>query len=109
KEAFGAVRNKLNDSKSSDISAAGIDAADLDAGDSNPAADSAADGGGDAETTAGESGETSCVIHCRKRNEGFKTSSKVQYVARAGNFIDGGAEYTGALQILKVILSYDYL
>ena len=53
--------------------------------------------------------ETACVIHCRKRNEGFKTSSKVQYVARAGNFIDGGAEYTGALQILKVILSYDYL
>ena len=49
------------------------------------------------------------MIHCRKRNEGFKTSSKVQYVARAGNFIDGGAEYTGALQILKVILSYDYL
>ena len=35
--------------------------------------------------------------------------SKVQYVARTGNFIDGGAEYTGALQILKVILSYDYL
>ena len=53
--------------------------------------------------------DTPCIIHCRKRNEGFKTSSKVQYVARAGNFIDGGAEYTGALQILKVILSYDYL
>ena len=50
-----------------------------------------------------------CILHCRKRNEGFKTSSKVQYVARTGNFIDGGAEYTGALQILKVILSYDYL
>ncbi len=29
------------------------------------------------------------------------------YVARTGNFIDGGAEYTGALQILKVILSYE--
>lgn len=58
---------------------------------------------------AEKSAETACVIHCRKRNEGFKTSSKVQYVARAGNFIDGGAEYTGALQILKVILSYDYL
>lgn len=50
-----------------------------------------------------------CILHCRKQNEGFKTSSKVQYVARTGNFIDGGAEYTGALQILKVILSYDYL
>lgn len=53
--------------------------------------------------------QSDCVIHCEKKNEGFKTSSKVQYVARAGNFIDGGAEYTGALQILKVILSYDYL
>lgn len=53
--------------------------------------------------------ETPCIIHCRKRNEGFKTSSKVQYVARVGNFIDHGAEYNGALQILKVILSYDYL
>jgi len=50
-----------------------------------------------------------CILYCDKLNEGFKTSSKVQYVARAGNFIDGGAEYSGALQILKVILSYDYL
>lgn len=53
--------------------------------------------------------ESRCVLHCVKRNEGFKTSSKVQYVARVGNFIDGGAEYSGTLQILKVILSYDYL
>lgn len=53
--------------------------------------------------------ETPCIIHCEKKNEGFKTSSKVQYVARVGNFIDQGATYTGALQILKVILSYDYL
>ena len=52
---------------------------------------------------------SACVLHCRRRNEGFKTSSKVQYVARVGNFIDGGAKYHGALQILKVILSYDYL
>lgn len=50
-----------------------------------------------------------CILHCTKRNEGFKTSSKVQYVARVGNFIDGGADYSGSLQILKVILSYDYL
>ncbi|PWJ51620.1 insulinase family protein [Faecalicatena contorta] len=53
--------------------------------------------------------ETPCIIHCKKRNEGLKTSSKVQYVARVGNFIDRGVPYSGALQILKVILSYDYL
>ena len=50
-----------------------------------------------------------CVIFCEKKNEGFKTSSKVQYVARVGNFLDEGLDYTGALQVLKVILSYDYL
>jgi len=44
-----------------------------------------------------------------KKNEGFTTASQVQYVARAGNFIDAGYTYTGALRILKVILSYDYL
>ena len=57
----------------------------------------------------GQVEETNCVIHCEKKNEGFKTASKVQYVARVGNFIDYGASYSGALQILKVILSYDYL
>lgn len=46
---------------------------------------------------------------CQKKNEGFKTASKVQYVARVGNFLDYGADYHGALNILKVILSYDYL
>ncbi|MDO5590626.1 MAG: insulinase family protein [Lachnospiraceae bacterium] len=53
--------------------------------------------------------EKPCVICLEKKNEGFKTASKVQYVARAGNFIEQGEEYTGALQILKVILSYEYL
>lgn len=57
----------------------------------------------------GERKDGSCIIHCVKKNEGFKTASKVQYVAKTGNFIDYGASYTGALQILKVILSYDYL
>jgi len=44
-----------------------------------------------------------------KMNEGFTTASQIQYVARAGNFIHEGYAYTGALRILKVILSYDYL
>ena len=45
----------------------------------------------------------------KKETKDLKHLQKVQYVARVGNFIDGGEEYTGALQILKVILSYDYL
>lgn len=44
-----------------------------------------------------------------KKNEGFMTSAQVQYVCRAGNFIDKGYEYTGALKALKVMMGYDYL
>jgi len=49
------------------------------------------------------------VIHPKKKNEGFKTAGQVQYVAVGGNFKTAGFSYTGALKILKVILSYDYL
>ncbi len=42
-------------------------------------------------------------------NEGFKAAMQVQYVARAGNFLKAGYRYTGALKVLKTILSYDYL
>lgn len=41
-------------------------------------------------------------------NEGFKTSSAVQYAAQSGNYKDEFL-YTGALKVLKVLLSYDYL
>lgn len=44
-----------------------------------------------------------------KKNEGFMDASQVQYVSRAGNFCKEGYTYTGALRILKVLLSYDYL
>lgn len=57
----------------------------------------------------GETEKRQVQLACVKKNEGFKTASKVQYVATAGNFIDAGFAYTGALQILKVILSYEYL
>ena len=43
------------------------------------------------------------------KNEGFQTSGQVQYVAAAGNFREAGYSYTGALRILKVMLSYEYL
>lgn len=41
--------------------------------------------------------------------EGFIDASQIQYVARSGNFIQKGFEYTGYLRLLKVILGYDYL
>lgn len=43
------------------------------------------------------------------KNEGFQTSSKVQYVAKAGNFCQKGFVYTGALKVVQVMFSYDYL
>lgn len=43
------------------------------------------------------------------KNEGFKTSSKVNYVAKAGNFKEKGFAYTGALKVLHVMFAYDYL
>ena len=47
--------------------------------------------------------------YCPNSNEGFMTAGQVQYVAQVGNFAKDGMQYTGALQILKLILSYDYL
>lgn len=44
-----------------------------------------------------------------KLNEGFQTSAKIQYVTRAGNYREASYDYTGALRILKVIMSYEYL
>ena len=43
------------------------------------------------------------------KNEGFNTASKVQYVATAGDFTTAGLEYNGALNVLQIIFSYDYL
>ena len=41
--------------------------------------------------------------------EGFKTSSQVQYVSCAGDYKKAGYDYTGALLVLKMIFSYEYL
>ncbi len=44
-----------------------------------------------------------------RKNEGFKSASKVNYVCRAGNFKDHGFSYSGHMKVLKILLSYDYL
>ncbi|MBR4574577.1 MAG: insulinase family protein [Lachnospiraceae bacterium] len=41
--------------------------------------------------------------------EAYRTSAKVQYVAKAGTYLSDKTPYTGALKVLKVILGYDYL
>lgn len=42
-------------------------------------------------------------------NEGFMTSGQVQYVAVGGDFRKAGFDYCASMQILKMILNYDYL
>lgn len=49
------------------------------------------------------------VFELSPKNEGLLTSSKVQYVAKAYNFKDLGYHYSGHLQVLKTIVSLDYL
>lgn len=44
-----------------------------------------------------------------KKNEGLMSSAQIQYVCRAGNYADKGLPYTGALRVLKVVMSYEYL
>ena len=44
-----------------------------------------------------------------KKNEGFMTAGQIQYVCRAGNYMEKGLPYTGALKVLKVMMGYDYL
>ena len=41
--------------------------------------------------------------------KGYTASGQVQYVTRAGNFIDAGLPYTGVLNVVNVLLSYEYL
>ncbi len=57
----------------------------------------------------GEKTNRRCQFALRKKNEGIMTSGKVQYVAKGGNFVDHGYEYTGALSVLETILQYGYL
>ena len=44
-----------------------------------------------------------------KKNEGLMSSAQIQYVCRAGNYAKKGFSYTGALRVLKVVMSYEYL
>lgn len=48
-------------------------------------------------------------VHFNTAKEAFIDTSQIQYVAKTGDFICEGYEYTGALRLLRIILSYDYL
>ena len=48
-------------------------------------------------------------VHFNTAKEAYIDASQIQYVAKTGDFISEGYEYTGALRLLRIILSYDYL
>lgn len=63
-----------------------------------------------------EQHESDCTLEMKPQlpelepcNEGIKTAGQVQFVAVAGNCLRDGLDYTGALKVLKTIMSYEYL
>ena len=45
----------------------------------------------------------------KQLNEAFKTLGTVNFVARAGKYIDSVDEYTGAVNVLRSIMGFEYL
>ena len=48
-------------------------------------------------------------MELKQKNEGLKTSSTVQYVAKAGRYSENGADYTGAVKVFLTIMRFEYL
>ncbi len=44
-----------------------------------------------------------------QKNEAFKTSGAVNYIARAGQYIDDGNDYSGAVNVFHTIMRYGYM
>lgn len=53
--------------------------------------------------------EAKLELQLNKANEGIMTSDKIQYVAKAGNFVKAGYRYSGSMKVLRSIVSRDYL
>ena len=48
-------------------------------------------------------------VHFNTAMEAGSDASQIQFVAKTGDVVCEGYEYTGALRLLRIILSYDYL
>ncbi|TCT15663.1 hypothetical protein EDC18_103373 [Natranaerovirga pectinivora] len=53
--------------------------------------------------------EKGMIFNLKRQNEGFLTPGKIQYVAKAGNFVTEGFKYSGVLRVLQTISRLDYL
>lgn len=49
------------------------------------------------------------TLNFESLNEGFKSSSKVQYNALTGDYVAEGYTYTGHMKVLQTIMSLDYM
>jgi Zn-dependent M16 (insulinase) family peptidase len=58
---------------------------------------------------SGEEATGSISFLPQQKNEGFTDASAIQYVARSGNYVKHGYSYNGAIRLMRIILSYDYL
>ncbi|MBO4377082.1 MAG: insulinase family protein [Lachnospiraceae bacterium] len=56
-----------------------------------------------------ESAPKPLMLNPKGIKEGLKNSAQIQFVACGGNYRDKGEEYTGVINVLKVMLAYDYL
>lgn len=57
----------------------------------------------------GSSRKEKCSFKASKENEGLLTPGNVQYVAKGFNYKRLGYNYSGKMQVLKTIISLDYL
>lgn len=53
--------------------------------------------------------EEELALDFKALNEGFKTSSKVQYCALTGNYAEEGYAYSGDMKVLQTLMSLDYM
>ena len=48
-------------------------------------------------------------LELKQMNEAFKTPAEIQYVARAGLYLENPGEYTGAMAVFRTIMNYEYM
>ncbi|MBP5493488.1 MAG: insulinase family protein [Lachnospiraceae bacterium] len=57
----------------------------------------------------GDIEKSSIEVDCNEGNEAFIFPGQVQFVAMSGEYISKGYKYTGAFNVLRTIMAYDYL
>ena len=48
-------------------------------------------------------------LEIKQLNEAFKTPAEIQYVARAGRYLEDTSKYTGTMAVFRTIMNYEYM